>query len=112
MQALADRQTDRQTDRSTYSINYSVSIVHTCHPPQPAPLTPITSPTLKPTYLHNARTPITYLLRETALRNKKETLPSEPSPSDDVAAVRFQLPQGVKLARRFHRDHTVQVGRL
>lgn len=29
--------------------------------------------------------------------------------SDDVAAVRFQLPQGAKLARRFHRDHTVQV---
>ena len=59
--------------------------------------------------LTRTRTP--YLPRETALRNKRETLPSEPPPSDDVAAVRFQLPQGVKLARRFHRDHTVQVGR-
>ena len=39
----------------------------------------------------------------------RESLPSEPEPADDVAAVRFQLPQGVKLARRFHRNHSVQV---
>lgn len=39
----------------------------------------------------------------------KETLPEEPPVSDDVAAVRFQLPQGIKLARRFHKSHTVKV---
>ena len=39
----------------------------------------------------------------------KETLPEEPPASDDVAAVRFQLPQGIKLARRFHKSHTVKV---
>lgn len=39
----------------------------------------------------------------------RETLPEEPPASDDVAAVRFQLPQGVKLARRFHKTHTVKV---
>ena len=33
----------------------------------------------------------------------------EPPASDDVAAVRFQLPQGIKLARRFHKSHTVKV---
>ena len=39
----------------------------------------------------------------------RETLPEEPPASDDVAAVRFQLPQGIKLARRFHKSHTVKV---
>jgi FAS-associated factor 2 len=49
------------------------------------------------------------LTRESDLKKKKETLPSEPEASSDVAAVRFQLPQGAKLARRFHKDHTVQM---
>lgn len=48
--------------------------------------------------------------REIHLKNIRETLPEEPQPAADVAAVRFQLPQGTKLARRFHRDHTAQVG--
>lgn len=47
--------------------------------------------------------------RESALLKMKESLPEEPPVSDDVAAVRFQLPQGIKLARRFHKSHTVKV---
>ena len=50
--------------------------------------------------------------RDLQLTRIRETLPDEPQPAGDVAAVRFQLPQGTKLARRFHRDHTAQVGRL
>ena len=49
------------------------------------------------------------LTKENNIQKIRETLTSEPQPSGDVAAIRFQLPQGAKLARRFHRDEKTQV---
>jgi FAS-associated factor 2 len=47
--------------------------------------------------------------RELHIKKIRESLLEEPQPAADVATVRFQLPQGTKLARRFHREHSAQM---
>jgi len=49
------------------------------------------------------------LAKQSALSRKRSALPDEPSDASDVAMVRFQLPQGAKVARRFRKSDQIQV---
>ena len=44
------------------------------------------------------------------IRTRMETEHAEPANSPEVATIRFQLPAGAKLSRRFHKNDTTQVG--
>ena len=46
--------------------------------------------------------------RQTQLLRKRETLSTEISDGPDAATIRFQLPSGAKVVRRFHREDKVQ----
>jgi len=49
------------------------------------------------------------LSKESAIIKKRQNLPAEPDQNvPDAAAIRFQLPSGTKILRRFHKCDTVQ----
>jgi len=51
------------------------------------------------------------LHRDDAIRHLKDSFQAIPEPENntDVATIRFQLPRGKKLTRRFHQHDTAQV---
>ena len=65
--------------------------------------------------LQNAIELSNILRREQEISEIRHRLPPEPTdsaPSEDIASVRFQLPKGGKLSRKFHRRDTIQVNSI
>lgn len=48
------------------------------------------------------------LNRECDIQRRRELIGEEPPQSPDIAALRFQLPQGTKISRRFHKNEVIQ----